>query len=129
MTGYLTFPYAAQVFCIQRDVTEIVTGKFRSESVYGLTSLTPQKGRPARLLTLNRNHWSIENRFHWIRDVTFDEDRCQIRKGAGAQVMAGLRNLALSLLRMAGVINIAQALRHWARQGLLVLRFLGLTVA
>jgi predicted transposase YbfD/YdcC len=117
------------VFCIQRDVTEIVTGKCRSETVYGLTSLTSQKASPAHLLTLNRNHWSIENRFHWIRDVTFDEDRCQIRKGAGAQVMAGLRNLAISLLRMAGATNIARALRYWARQGLCVLRFLGLAVA
>lgn len=117
------------MFCIQRDVTEIVTGKFRSETVYGLTSLTPPKASPARLLTLNRNHWSIENRFHWIRDVTFDEDRCQIRKGAGGQVMAGLRNLAISLLRMAGATNIAQALRYWARQGAQVLRFLGLATA
>jgi predicted transposase YbfD/YdcC len=119
----------AQVVCIQRDVTEIVTGKSRSETVYGLTSLTPQKASPARLLSLNRNHWSIENRCHWIRDVTFDEDRCQIRTGAGAQVMAGLRNLVLSLLRMAGATNIAEALRYWARQGLQVLRFLGLVVA
>ena len=117
------------MFCIQRDVTEIVTGKFRSETVYGLTSLTPQKGSPVRLLSLNRNHWSIENRFHWIRDVTFDEDRCRIRKGTGGQVMAGLRNLVISLLRMAGATNIAQALRYWARQGSQVLRFLGLATA
>ena len=117
------------MFCIQRDVTEIATGKFRCETVYGLTSLTPQKASPVRLLSLNRNHWSIENRFHWIRDVTFDEDRCHIRKGAAGQVMAGLRNLVLSLLRMAGATNIAKALRHWARQGLQVLRFLGLATA
>jgi len=81
------------------------------------------------LLSFNRNHWSIENRFHWVRDVTFDEDRCQIRKGAGGQVMAGLRNLVISLLRMAGATNIAKALRYWARQGLQVLRFLGLATA
>jgi Transposase DDE domain len=91
--------------------TELVTGKCRSETVYGLTSLTAQKARPARLLSLNRNHWSIENRCHWIRDVTFDEDRCQIRTGAAAQVMAGLRNLVLSLLRMAG----ATIRRGWLR--------------
>lgn len=125
----MEFPYAAQVFCIQRDVTKIVTGKFRTETVYGITSLTPTQASPTRLLSLNRNHWSIENRLHWIRDVTFDEDRCRIRKGAGGQVMAGLRNLALSLLRLAGATNIAKALRHWARQGLRVLRFLGLAVA
>ena len=117
------------MFCIQRNVTEIATGKFRSETVYGLTSLSPEKASPDRLLSLNRNHWSIENRFHWIRDVTFDEDRCRIRKGAGSQVMAGLRNLVISLLRMAGTTHIAKALRHWARQGLQVLRFLGLATA
>ncbi len=117
-SGSLTFPYAAQVFCLQPDVTQIVTGKFRSETVYGLTRLTPQKASPARLLTLNRNHWSIENRYHWVRHVTFDEDRSQIRKAAGGQVMAGRRNLALSLLRMAGATDIAQALRYWVCQGL-----------
>lgn len=126
LNGYLNFPYTAQVFAIQRDTTEIVTEKFRSETVYGLTSLNPAQANPQRLLSLSRNHWSIENRLHWVRDVTFDEDRCRVRKGAGAQVMATLRNLAISLLRMAGAINIAKALRHCARMRFEVLRFIGL---
>ncbi len=79
--------------------------------VYGITSLTPQNSDPARVLSLNRNHWSIENKVHWVRDVTFDEDRSQVRKKAGPHVMDSLRNLAISLLRMAGAKNIAQALR------------------
>jgi hypothetical protein len=78
------------------------------------------------LLELNRAHWSIENRLHWVRDVTFDEDRCRIRKGAGAQVMASLRNLAISLLRMAGACYIAPALRACSRLGQNVLRLIGL---
>jgi hypothetical protein len=125
LTGYLTFPYAAQVFAIRRDTTEIVSGKCRSETVYGLTSLTPQKATPQRLLDLGRGHWSIENRLHWVRDVTFDEDRSQVRKFAGPQVMASIRNMAISLLRMAGATNIAQALRYCARLGSNVLRFIG----
>ncbi len=129
LTGYLDFPYSAQVLVIQRDTTEILSQKQRSETVYAITSLTPQQAGPARLLALSRNHWSIENRLHWVRDVTFDEDRSQIRRGLGAQVMASLRNLAISLLRMAGATNIAKALRYWARQGLPVLRFLGLAAA
>jgi hypothetical protein len=63
---------------------------------------------------------------HWVRDVTFDEDRCRIRKGAGAQVMASLRNLAISLLRMAGARYIAPALRACARMGENVLRLIGM---
>jgi hypothetical protein len=78
------------------------------------------------LLSLSRGHWSIENRLHWVRDVTFDEDRSQVRKGMGAQVMASLRNLAISLLRMAGARYIAPALRHCARLGSQVLRLIGL---
>src|SRR5262249_50834842 len=81
----------------------------------GVTSLSPEKASPARLLTLNRNHWCIENGLHYVRDFTFDEDRCRIRKHAGARVMASLRNLAISLLRLAGMVNIAQGLRACAR--------------
>ena len=127
LNGYLDFPYAAQVFAIHRETTEIVTQKFRSETVYGLTSLKPEDADPKRLLALSRNHWSIENRLHWVRDVTFDEDRCQVRRGAGAQVMASLRNLAISLLRMAGARYIPSALRRCARlDDSFVFRLIGL---
>ncbi len=126
LQGYLDFPYAAQVFCIQRDTRELTTGKCRAETVYGVTSLGPEKADPARLLSLNRRHWSIENGLHYVRDVAFDEDRCRIRKHAGAQVMASLRNLAISLLRLAGAVNIAQALRTCARNFHRPLRLLGL---
>lgn len=126
LKDYLDFPYAAQVFAIRRDTTEITTGKSRTETVYGLTSLTPDKASPQRLLELSRGHWSIENRLHWVRDVTFDEDRSRIRKFSGPQVMASIRNLAISLLRMAGATNIAQASRYCARLGSHDLRFIGI---
>lgn len=128
LNGYLNFPHVGQVFCIQRNTTHILTEKQRSETVYGVTSLCPKQADPARLLALSRAHWGIENRLHWVRDVTFDEDRCRIRKGAGAQVMASLRNLAISLLRMAGARYIAPALRACSRLGPNVLRFIGLPI-
>jgi predicted transposase YbfD/YdcC len=128
LTGYLAFPYAAQVFSIQRNRTEIVSQKERTETVYGITSLTPLKADPGRLLRLARGQWSIENRLHYVRDVTYDEDRCRVRKGCGAQVMASLRNLAISLLRMAGARYIASALRFCSRLGLRVLRLIGVQV-
>jgi hypothetical protein len=121
-----------QVFCVRRTTTLLATGARRTETVYGVTSLSPAQGSPARLLGLVRAHWTIENRLHWVRDVTFDEDRSQVRRGAGPQVMATLRNLAISLLRLAGAPFIAPAVRHASWHGpATIFRLLGvdLTVA
>ncbi len=97
--------------------------------VYGITSLSPAQADPARLLALTRAHWAIETTVHWIRDVTFDEDRCRVRKQAGAHVMATLRNLVISLLRLAGATNIAAALRECAWHPARAFRLLGLARA
>ena len=63
-----------------------------------------------------RGHWAIEDRLHWIRDVIYDKDRSQIRAASGPRVMATLRNLAISILRLAGHTSIAAALRYHARR-------------
>lgn len=81
---------------------------------YGITSLTLEQADPARLLRLSRGHWQIENSLFWVRDVTFDEDRSQIRTGAGPRVFATLRNLAISMFRLRGLTNIAAALRSYS---------------
>ncbi len=94
--------------------------------VYGVTSLAPHAAAPGRLLELNRGHWAIENRVHYVRDRTFDEDRSQVRTHSAAQGMASLRNLVLGLLRLAGARNIAAALRHCARKVRTTLRLIGL---
>ena len=126
LNDYLQFPYTAQVFALQREITEMVSQKNRRETVYGITSISAARGNPQCLLGLNRGHWCIENRLHWVRDVTFDEDRSRVRRGKGAQLMASLRNLALSLLRMAGTRYIPSALRHCSRQDdSLVFRLIG----
>lgn len=107
------FPHAEQVFVLQRVVDE-PDGRNRSvEIAYGVTSLAVERADPARLLGLTRDHWQIENRLHWVRDVTFGEDASRVRARHGPRVLAALRNLAISLLRLAGYRNIAQGLR-WA---------------
>ena len=98
----------------------------RHEVVFGITSLSTTKGPPSRLLALNRGQWGIENRLHWVRDTTFDEDRSQVRKGVAAQFMAALRNLAIGLLRRAGATNIAAAIRHCIQHSETALRLIGL---
>jgi predicted transposase YbfD/YdcC len=46
-----------------------------------------------------RGHWAIENKLHWILDVTFNEDRSRLRTGHGAKNMAVVRHFALNLVR------------------------------
>ena len=124
--NYVDFPYLRQAIRIERRTTKLDGTPLRQEIAFGITSLSPTKAPPERLLTLNRGHWGIENKVHWVRDVTFDEDRSQIRKRTGAHMMATLRNFAISLLRLAGATNIAAALRYCARTITRPLRFFGL---
>jgi len=115
-----------QVFRVERHTTDLQGSLLRHEMSYGVTSLSEQKATASDVLRYCRAQWEIENRIHWVRDVTFDEDRSQVRRGNGPQVMASLRNLAISLLRLAGVINIASATRHLGRRSEKALRLLGL---
>lgn len=129
LNGYLDFPHVQQVAHLHRQVTKLTGSKLRSENVYLITSLSPEKASPQRLLELNRNHWHIENKLHWVRDVTFNEDRSRIRKGHGAHMMASLKNLAISILRSVGFQNIAKGLRSCARNLKQVFRLIGLALS
>ena len=110
--AWVEFAGAVQVAQLRRTVTR--QGRKTVEVVYLITSADARTASPAMLAAWVQGHWGIENRLHWVRDVTFDEDRSQIRTGAAPQVMAALRNLVISLLRLAGWTNIAHALRHHA---------------
>lgn len=115
LNGYSNFPYLAQVLRIERVRTHPKTGITESEAVFGITSLRPEQASPKRLAELVRGHWSIENSLHYVRDFTFDEDRSQIRTKAGPRVMATLRNLTISLLRLKGFKTITKGLRYISR--------------
>jgi len=97
---------------LERHTTDLAGRHPRTEIAYGITSLDAASTGPARVAVLARGHWEIES-LHWVRDVTFDEDRSQVRTGHGPQVMASLRNLAVSRLRQAGQRNTARGVR-WA---------------
>jgi len=126
LVGYSDWPGLAQVFELGRHVLIQKTGEERVEVVYGVTSLSPARATPGRLLALVRGQWQIENRSHWVRDVTFDEDRSQVRCGNIPQVMAALRNTTIGLLRWAGHTNIAAACRRLAAQPLQALALIGI---
>jgi predicted transposase YbfD/YdcC len=90
---------AAQVARVER-IRE-TGGKISTETAYIVTGLTAAEAGPEHLLNLSRSHWAIENRLHYVRDVTFNEDRCRVR--AGARALAAIRNLVLYLIRSAGM--------------------------
>jgi hypothetical protein len=126
LVGYLDWPGAQQVFRIQRHIVRLRTGAaLREETVYGVTSLDAGRGTAARLLAAVRGQWTIENRSHWVRDVTFDEDRCQVRTPNIPQVLATLRNLVVGLLRQLGERTVADARRTCSADPSVVLRLLG----
>lgn len=116
---------------IERRTTDLLGNVLKGrkgtvERCFIVTSLVTDKADPARLLKLNRGHWEIENRLHYVRDWTFDEDRSQVRRGNRPHAMASLRNMAISLLRLAGSVNIAASIRELGRKPHGVLRLIGL---
>jgi predicted transposase YbfD/YdcC len=109
--AWIGFDGAAQVAQLRRTVT--TKGKKTVEVVYLITS--DRDADPAALAAWVRGHWHIENKLHWVRDVTYQEDKSLVRTGNAPRVMASLRSLAISLLRLDGHANIAAANRHHAR--------------
>jgi predicted transposase YbfD/YdcC len=126
LVGYSDWPGLAQVFQLERAVIMKKSEAQRHEVVYGVTSLGPDQAGPEQLLSLVRRHWQIENQVHWVRDVTFDEDRSHVRCGSIPQVMAAFRNTAIGLLRCAGETNIAAACRRFAAQPWAALALIGI---
>lgn len=114
VAGGIGFPHARTVLQITRK-TRRAGRQLHTETVYAITDLTVRQVHPAELADALRTHWHIEDRLHWVRDVSFAEDLSQIRTGHGPAVMATLRNLAISLHRLAGASNIAAATRHVSR--------------
>jgi predicted transposase YbfD/YdcC len=107
-----------QVFRLtrRRTLRNRETGALESttEVVYGITSLSRQQADARTLLALNRAHWGIENRLHWVRDETFAEDQSRIRTRHGPQQLAAVRNAAIALCRITHRLQIAAARREFA---------------
>jgi hypothetical protein len=103
-------PGLAQLLRLERRRT--VAGRTTVEVAYAITSLGPRQAEAARRLALCRGHWSIENRLFWVRDAALGEDRCRVRSGGAAQVLAALRNVAVGAARQIGR-GMTAAARRW----------------
>ena len=101
MAGRSSEPAPAKAGVARIERTRWIGGKVSTETAYVITSLTTADAGPERLLELSRKHWAIENGLHYVRDVSFNEDRCRVR--AGARALATIRNLVLHLIRSRGM--------------------------
>jgi predicted transposase YbfD/YdcC len=126
LEGYSNWPGLKQALRMERRIINKRTQEERQEVAYAITSLGTERAGAEELLRLWREHWHIENKLHWVRDVTYREDLSQVRTGHIPQVMAALRNAAISLMRSLGVVNIAAACRRYAAQPAQAIEAVGL---
>ena len=121
----IDWPHAAQVLRIRRDAGP-TRGPWESKEIaYGITSLPAHLAGPRQLATYARNHWAIENREHYVRDVTFREDAQKTRTGSQPNAHAGVRNLVTGAFRRKGHANIAAARRYYGRDDQRILALYG----
>ena len=120
------FPEIRQIGKLVRTRENVKTGKREMETVYLITSRTSETLSARKFLEYNRAHWQIENKLHYVLDDTYREDRMTMRKGSGPKVMALLRALSVSLLRIAGVENIKRAVDSLKREPVYVAKMVAL---
>jgi predicted transposase YbfD/YdcC len=125
LNDYLDWPGVAQVCQVEREVRR--RGREPSREVaYAITSVPRPQADAATLLGWWRGHWGIENRSHYVRDVTMGEDASRVRTGSAPQALAAFRNVAIGWLRTRGVDNVAAALRRNAARVPDLFRALGI---
>jgi hypothetical protein len=112
LNNYLDWPDVQQALMLEKTVIDTKTGDVSLVRRYAMTSALPEQATPARLLTVWRGHWSIENELHYPRDVWFHEDASRIYAGSIPEVMAICRNVILNLLRTWGYASLKLA-REW----------------
>ena len=135
------FPHVRQAALIERYVTRTVRKRKKhgrgyrkvtvhsAVAVFVITSLDSREAGPEHLAGYVRRHWTIENKVHYVRDVTYREDASRVRTGPRPRIMATLRNLAIGLIRQAGYTKIAATIRKIKYDPALLLAVLGLQPA
>ena len=124
LTEEADWPGLQQVYQYTTQQKCKTTGRVKCHVQYGITSLTPERASAADLLKLRKEHWTIENKLHWIRDAVFREDASCVRTGVIPQVMAAMRNTAISVLRFTGHFKITDALQLFAAKPILAVNLI-----
>lgn len=125
LNDYLDWPGVQQVLRRECRRVTLKTGEVTDETTYGITNLPRSAASADRLEQLWRGHWTIENRVHYVRDVSLGEDACRIHTGNAPHALTVFRNALLKLVRAAGWAYVPDALRHYGANLLRALRFVG----
>jgi predicted transposase YbfD/YdcC len=128
LDNYLAWPEVRQVVRRETERVRLKTGEVTRAETCAVTSLAVEEATAEQLAALWRGHWTIENRRHYVRDVTLGEDACQMHVGSAPQALAAVRNALISLLRRTGWQNIAAGLRHYSDSLTDALRLIGVPV-
>jgi predicted transposase YbfD/YdcC len=125
----LDFPHIGQAFLIERHVEHKKSGKITDEIVLGITSRTSIQASPQRILEINRKHWGIENRCHYVIDWNYDEDRSRIRTGHGPENITRLRRFAVGVIHFISKAStsVAEKMQQLNRNTRLVFDYLRMT--
>lgn len=126
LDDYLRWPGVQQVLRRECERVIVTTGEVSRAVTYAITSLAAGDATAEELAALWRGHWVIENRRHYVRDVTLGEDACQVHVGVAPQALAAVRNVLITMLRHAGCRNIAAGLRHYSTSVHEALQFIGI---
>jgi predicted transposase YbfD/YdcC len=125
LNSYLDWPDVGQVLRRTYDSVETRTGTVRHKVTYGISSLGRAQALPEHMAWLWRQHWTIENRVHYVRDDTMGEDRGQSHTGHTAEALAALRNAIIAVIRYHGWTNVAAALRYYDARPQQALQLIG----
>lgn len=126
LEGYLDFPHVAQVYQIEREITDKKSGETSRVIAYGITSRTTEEASPKTIVHKVRGHWSVEVS-HYIIDWIYDEDRSTIRTGYGPENMTRLRRFAVGLVKSKAVKNVSKKMRQLNKNTRAVLDYLKIT--
>ena len=127
LNSYLLFPYVGQAFMIERTVINQKSGKETQETVYGITSKTPDLADAEQILKDNRGHWCIENTCHYVIDWNYNEDRSRIRTGYGPENVSRLRRFAVGIIKQKKGASVVQKMRRLNKNMRTVFDYLKMT--
>ena len=126
LNEYLNWPHLQQVMRRTTSRTDLRTGVTSESVTYGITSISMAEADAAQLEQIWRGHWTIENKVHYVRDVSMGEDAGQAYSGHIPQALALLRNMVLTLLRVSKWQSIPEAFRYYRASFKKSLQLLGL---
>jgi predicted transposase YbfD/YdcC len=124
-TEGLDFPHVKRAVRIRRDGYDAAGTLIAREIVHAVTTLGADRATPADLASLACGQWGIES-VHWVRDTAYLEDADTGYTGSGPQTMATCRNIAISLLYLAGVTEVIRTLQAIGRDRTRMLAYLPL---